>query len=73
MRKLLVMLVGLMIVTDEGVWCAYSADHAESTARSTTVAPSDSTKKITAVGTIEPEEVVDVSAQVAWQDHEPRQ
>ena len=65
MRKLLVILVGLMLVTDEGVWCAYSADDTESTARSTTVAAGDSAKKITALGTVEPEEMIDVSAQVA--------
>ena len=63
MRKCLLTFIGLAMAGGSAVY-AYSADK-ESTARPTTAAAGDSAKKITAVGTVEPEEVVDVSAQVS--------
>ncbi len=63
MRKCLLTLVGLAIAGGSAGY-AYSADNTESTDRPKTTSAADSAKKITAVGTVEPQEMVDVSAQV---------
>ena len=65
MRKLIILFAGLAIVHGQCAWLAYSADHAESGARTSTPGQGGPEKKITAVGTVEPEAVVDVGAQVA--------
>ena len=65
MKKLLILFVALTLVQGQGVRCAWSADNAESGGRTTAANHGGAGKKITALGTIEPEEVVDVSAQVA--------
>jgi HlyD family secretion protein len=64
MRKLLVMLLGLLLVSGGGTRCAYSADNVKSANRPATAPHVASGKKITAVGTVEPERVVDVATQV---------
>ena len=63
MRKCFLTLV-VLAIANGGAWYAYSADQSDSTARSTTVAAGDTAKKITAQGTVEPEKVVEVYAQV---------
>jgi HlyD family secretion protein len=65
MRRLLVIFVGVLLVRCGGAWSAYAADNAKPAIRPATATQAAPGKKITAVGTIEPEEVVDVCAQVA--------
>ncbi len=60
MRKLLILLAGLTLVHG-GAWRAYSADPGAHAATPSQRGPG---KKVTAVGTVEPEAVVDVGAQV---------
>ncbi len=64
MRKLLVMLAGLTLASGEGVWCVSCADDAQPGPPAATVAQAAPGKKITALGTLEPEEAVDACAQV---------
>ena len=63
MKKLFVLLAGLTFVC-RGACCAYSADDAAPEAHSATPSQRGPGKKVTAVGTVEPEKVVDVGAQV---------
>jgi HlyD family secretion protein len=65
MRRLFVTLVGLLLAGGGVAARVYSADSAEPGAGAATVSQSRPAKKIIATGTIEPEEVVEVSAQVA--------
>jgi HlyD family secretion protein len=64
MRKLLIVLVALLLVTGSGVQQAYSADDAKPAVHAATAAKAAPGGKVRATGTIEPEEVVDVGAQV---------
>jgi len=64
-RKLLIVLAGLTVLTGEGGRCAYGADNPEPAAPTATVSQGGPGKKITATGTIEPAEMVDVGPQVA--------
>jgi HlyD family secretion protein len=64
MKNLLVVLTTLTLVHGYSEWCAYSADDAESGARTATVNNRSTGKKITAPGTVEPEELVIIEAQV---------
>ncbi len=63
MRKLLILLAALTLVGD-GACRVYSADNAEPEALVAKPSQPGPGKKITAVGTVEPESVVDVGAQV---------
>jgi len=63
MKKLFILLAGLTFVC-RGACCAYSADDAVAGAHAATPSQRGPGKKITAVGTVEPERVVDVGAQV---------
>lgn len=65
MKKLLLALAVLTFVLGETVRCACSADDAKPGARRATASQRSPGKKLTAVGTVEPEEVADVCAQVA--------
>jgi len=62
MRKLPILFTALAII--QGVACIYSADNAEPETRTATPGRGPG-KKITALGTVEPEHSVDVGAQVA--------
>ena len=64
MRKLLIVLVALLLVTGSGVRQAYSADDAKPAVHPATANQAAAGKKVKATGTIEPEEVVNVCAQV---------
>jgi HlyD family secretion protein len=59
------MLVGIVFVLGEGVSCVYASDEAPSKDGPRTTAQVASGKKVVAVGTIEPSEIVDACAQVA--------
>jgi HlyD family secretion protein len=65
MRKLLATLVALLLVSGGGVWCAYSADNAQPASGPAGGTKAASGKKVRAIGTVEPREMVDVCAQVA--------
>ncbi len=71
MRKLLIVLVALLLVTGSGVRQAYSADDAKPAVHPATANQAAAGKKVKATGTIEPEEVVNVCAG-AGQDRKPR-
>ncbi len=71
MRKLLVMLVGLLFIGGAGVRYAYSADDAKPASRPATVTQATPGMKIKATGTIEPEETANVCAG-GRQDRESR-
>ncbi len=64
MRKALVLLV-LLAAGGTGLWYRYGGGEAEVAFRTTTVARDDLLVTISATGTVEPEELVDVGAQVA--------
>ncbi len=66
MKKLFILLAGLTFVC-RGECCAYSADDAGPGARAATPSQRGPGKKVTAVGTVEPEAVFDVGAQVTGQ------
>jgi HlyD family secretion protein len=65
MRRLFIVLTGLTLVSGEGVWFACGAGNAESGGRAATASQGAPLKKMTATGTIEPEEVVDVGVQMS--------
>ena len=65
MTKLLVLFAGLTLIQAQGMPSACSADDAEPEARPATASRNGSGKRITTLGTVEPEEAVDVGAQVA--------
>jgi len=65
MTKLLVLFAGLTLIQAQGMPSACSADDAEPEARPATASRTGSGKRITTLGTVEPEEAVDVGAQVA--------
>lgn len=71
MRRIPVILVGILLlaglVTAAGVWYARRDGAAADAFRTTTVKRGDLVSTISATGTVEPEEVVDVGAQVAGQ------
>ena len=73
MRKLLVVLVGLLLVSGGGVSCAVLCRRRQAgkppRRRRPRLAPG---KKVIATGTIEPEEVVNVWRTSGWPDREPR-
>jgi HlyD family secretion protein len=66
MKKLLVLLI-LLGVTGTGGWYWYSSNNHPTVFRTVTVKRGDLLATIGATGTVEPEEVVDVGAQVAGQ------
>lgn len=65
MKRLFVVLVVLVLAIGGGVRCAPSAENARSVGRPASGAQTAPGKRITALGTVEPEEVVDVFAQAA--------
>src|SRR4051812_48627706 len=66
MKKLIV-LVLLAVAGGAGAWHLYSADNRTTSFRTISVERGDLLATISATGTIEPEEVIDVGAQVAGQ------
>ena len=65
MRKWIVLLVVVLICVAVGGWYWKRADKAESSFRTDTVDRGELTATISATGTVEPEEVVDVGAQLS--------
>jgi HlyD family secretion protein len=65
MRKWFVMLVIVLIAVAVGGWYLKSGDKSTSSFRTATVDRGDLTATISATGTVEPEEVVDVGAQLS--------
>lgn len=72
MRTLVTMLVGIVFVLGEGVSCVYASDEVPSKDRPRTTAQVASGKKVVAVGTIEPSEIVDACGSSGRQNREPR-
>ncbi len=64
MRQRLVRLAAFLLVSGGGAWSAYSADNAKPASHSATATQAATGKKVRATGTVEPEETVDVGAQV---------
>lgn len=66
-RKSLLILLALLLVCGGGVWYALAGNDRPVALRTATVARGELLEAISATGTVEPEEVVDVGAQVAGQ------
>jgi len=64
-RSIIVILAGLVLAGQEGLWCVSAADGRKAGARATAVSHGPPPQKVVATGTVEPEELVDVSVQVA--------
>jgi HlyD family secretion protein len=67
MRKILIVLVLVALAAGAGGWQMYRADSRPATFRTARAERGDLVAMVTASGTIEPEEVIDVGAQVAGQ------
>jgi HlyD family secretion protein len=67
MKKLIIGILLVAVVGGAGTWYYYNTDSRTSTYRTVPVERGDILASISATGTIEPEEVIDVGAQVAGQ------
>jgi HlyD family secretion protein len=67
MKKIIIVLILLVILGSLGGWYLYHADRRTTTFRTVQVERGDLLATISATGTIEPEEVIDIGAQVAGQ------
>src|SRR5262245_34391796 len=66
-KRIIIMVVLLAVVGGFGGWYVYHADSRTTTFRTVQVERGDLLATINATGTIEPEEVIDIGAQVAGQ------
>jgi HlyD family secretion protein len=67
MKRFIIVLILIAVVGGFGGWYVYNSDHRGSSFRTVTVERGNLVAAIGATGTIEPEEVIDVGAQVAGQ------
>src|SRR5438128_2714791 len=67
MKKLVIVILLLAVMAGAGGWYYYNADSRSTSFRTVAVEKGDLLATISATGTIEPEEVIDVGAQVAGQ------
>src|SRR5437660_11989995 len=67
MKKMIIILVVLAVLGSAGGWLYYNADSRSPGFRTVQVERGELLATINATGTIEPEEVIDVGAQVAGQ------
>ena len=65
LKKSILVLAGLALAAGAGAWCWHAQSDSRVLFRTVTLRRGDVTATITASGTIEPEEVVDIGAQVA--------